>query len=1597
MSCESRLGEVTTPDEYLWKTYWGSVLESADLNIYDKPRLLFEIARTLVSSDRSSHILVSGRYGTGKTSFMKALAQLIPAFADNHSEQPQVFQLWLNMPLITANRHVSAQAAVISQIVNRICFQSTKERLKYSPDKLKIPVPDLPVGIEGFGPSDRNHQCTLLEQELGRTVEDLIQSEMSLDPFPRIQSDSSPEAPAPSRLAGTISNASHAVRRDQMGQIEHLIDLRLGWINEQSKGCKLIVFLDDVDRCAQHVPEQILRILLRFHCGMGIRLVISSDWELMERGVQAWMDREGISSDGKIFVTANSALEKYFEYRVVIPGLGETPLSMPRMESDLEITPQPQPTSPQAEPLADNRKRMMDILVREKDRREPTDSGHRGVIDICTYPSAQSRILADYFLTWLLEEIEEKEVDNDPKLRIVPASKSSNQPGDSERQADPSISLPLPSGHQDRSSVEPAQKNIERPAKENERKIDEFSHSHEMQLFFFLTPFGKCLRKLAEAEPNLETSDDHQILRFKDAYRSIMGMLTPRQLKYYLRQVLNGAVRPGEEPADTLLKQLFHVFGRMITEEEDVLNLICMKAAQLVSLRESQALRQVNSQYPTNSNDLAGRDLLDFYQYLEGLANLSHLLSAGGLKRVWPHQQEERSLLIYLLAHRHTHGQQNVSPKLVTPSHPIGKPDIGFSRWVRSAIGRSLPVSTSDDIATQVEAFHDIVREMSRQGGKQAAFDAIQYYVQNYLDQHKSYYRADMAGRFSNLAVLLDENEGYEREVDRLFSEAHRLQPRHESIPFFWADFLLAVANEPSRQLRLIDAVYPSLDALLQKAGALIENGRQNGISDDESHFYMAILSLLKDQAQLSNGGLNVKPDQIQEQCTLLIQQQMPLLLRAARNLNNVIYGRLDTLLDQLVGRQPSDLMRKGYLYGLIWGVADTCRAPSWPAVRMLANNYVAQSRSDSTQETIGLRLSLALLRRPELIQIPASSAIWTQMLLFWSKKISGQTLASEAEATRRRSRAALGLSLALRCGPGPEWGTRAFTIWQRFVPEAESTPTPQILANAFSIEERELYERLPANLSEIGADLAIDLVEAIVAQDLGQPIQTLSQFLQEDGWQVSAQRKLEEHIDRLARVNQMSDLNSQTPDPSAMGKQSSTDDVAISAISQLDFASWANERIGVTFPESMDIATQVSTFSECVLQIFGQGLKEPAASLIQLYVQQYLDGQMRFFHAETAEVLSTLADLISSEEGFEEEAHRLFSAAHRLQPRHELIPLSWAEFLLEVANQPQRQQPLTNKSYDNLLALLDKAQNLIDTASMGRSPDQETRFYLAILTLLKEEAEASNGGQLLDSQRIDASCTTLIVEHMLFLLNSARNVHSQAFRRLDHLLDQVIGQEPSELTRKARLFGLIWGVAEVCQAPTWPVVRMLANNYVGQSLSRSPQERLGLRLNLGLLRQPDLILQSIAGPIWTQTLLIWSRMLSDQPPSQAEESDHRRSRAALGLLLASQCGDRADWVARAPLILQQSPDEQRIDLTPDLVRQALSPSDQEHYQQFLSNLENVDAALATELLNRVFGEDLGSPISLLVDFIKEDCWLEAQQSQLQQEIQQLAQKLGPI
>lgn len=261
----------------LWAACWGDIEQEGE----KIPANIDRIAQDILKAKQSRVVLVHGRYGTGKSSFMHGIRTQI---------ESKVIDLWLDMPSLTSHINSSALAAVMIQMGEKLSSET-----------------------ENSGSEECN---------FGRALEDLWCIEAREIDRSCDSSHAGIAEPEPNRMAGTLyGDGSRTVKANT-------VEKKIGECINSLKKKQMVVFLDDLDRCEHIVAMDVVRLLLRFGPIKNVHFVLACDWDVLEQGVKDWMENHGKSSDGTPIVTANSALEKYIHISVELPGMGAIAMNL---------------------------------------------------------------------------------------------------------------------------------------------------------------------------------------------------------------------------------------------------------------------------------------------------------------------------------------------------------------------------------------------------------------------------------------------------------------------------------------------------------------------------------------------------------------------------------------------------------------------------------------------------------------------------------------------------------------------------------------------------------------------------------------------------------------------------------------------------------------------------------------------------------------------------------------------------------------------------------------------------------------------------------------------------------------------------------------------------------------------------------------------------------------------------------------------------------------------------------------------------------------------------------------------------------------------
>lgn len=300
-----------SPSPDMWIAYWG-----ADPDDSRNPRSAGHILQELRTRDETCTVLIYGRYGTGKTSFARMLQErLEPPASDKgavgaseptgngETEPPpaanadapadrirnkKIRTVWIPMATAVSRAHVSASAVVLAWICDSLLRRGNAAEQVASEElaALKRATEDF-WHLETTTPD----RAPLQDAQPGRLL------------------------PWQDRMVG------HAGSEPSRYTAAMGVEMALQKLLKKSE-TNLIVFLDDLDRCPQETPMQVVDLLLRFSGRKRVHFVITCDWDVLEQGVRDWMDAKGKRDDGAYLVAPNSALEKYVQYAVELPSMG---------------------------------------------------------------------------------------------------------------------------------------------------------------------------------------------------------------------------------------------------------------------------------------------------------------------------------------------------------------------------------------------------------------------------------------------------------------------------------------------------------------------------------------------------------------------------------------------------------------------------------------------------------------------------------------------------------------------------------------------------------------------------------------------------------------------------------------------------------------------------------------------------------------------------------------------------------------------------------------------------------------------------------------------------------------------------------------------------------------------------------------------------------------------------------------------------------------------------------------------------------------------------------------------------------------------------
>lgn len=592
---------------------------------------------------------------------------------------------------------------------------------------------------------------------------------------------------------------------------------------------------------------------------------------------------------------------------------------------------------------------------------------------------------------------------------------------------------------------------------ENEKEIDaagKESKGYAMEKT--LSQFERALREILVWQEEGGKSK----FRISEKYRHLFACLTPRQIKFYLRERLIGGEAEDDHggPAAALLRTLFHPLWKVRRDEPDLFHALSRFAATATREMTDNSLR----------GKLGGPSSETFRQQLQTLASLSTILDEEAVKSCWPKKSEERALLLWLL---------RVSDE---EEGYVSSSVVFFPAWVREQMGKR-PVGVT--VAEQVSAFQDMASARFRSGDKRALV-AVAGYAEQFLDTHKRELDASSAATISNLAVLIDDFAGAEVQCDRLFQVAIQLARLGSRIPFYYAEFLLDVRGEASRRERLV-GIYKDEQEIVNRAKAVLATIGNTNLEPKDS-FYRDLLLLRLEVEE--NEPLEKRLARLWE----LVKQTGHVALLAQGEREPA--SRLNDALDAVIGRGSGMLSVKEPLQAMVWALQLQADAAGWSMAIQIANDMVGQSSENSAGEKAGLRMNAALVGSQEMLTANENAriaAIWSQAASLLSQRIG------------KVASARIGLAFVVSSfyGGHSQWTGRARKEWDRLGQQGDGG-TPEAWLTLLDSGQRELVAGMTRSPQD--ADLARRIAEAVFAPEYWPPLGTPEELVKTMGWDQS-------------------------------------------------------------------------------------------------------------------------------------------------------------------------------------------------------------------------------------------------------------------------------------------------------------------------------------------------------------------------------------------------------------------------------------------------------------------------------------------------------------
>lgn len=639
---------------------------------------------------------------------------------------------------------------------------------------------------------------------------------------------------------------------------------------------------------------------------------------------------------------------------------------------------------------------------------------------------------------------------------------------------------------------------------------------------------GTQLAKLFHDMLEDRGDDVYPAFRFKHQYRGLVSRLTVRQLKSYMRGCLYGPVQNGRETAEkSLLNEIFHPFWRVMMDEPKIFRLIQNIAKSIVY--------GIDPEYGPIA---AGDTKIYFNQIITACSDSSHLTQET-LHNYWPRQENERALLIWLIAcvnlgeatsqtssgTRTSDQQQPSSGARISDSQPSSseksaQPSPGsqdgteqtddsthtdpsttlpdFSEWARSCLHTSIQ---GFSVAEQVSSFQDIVSAHIK-AGREEAKQCVAQYATLYLKHHTPFFEPKTAASLSNLATTIDDDIGYEGVCDELFRAAVALDG-NARVPMHYAQFLIGVAQNKNRldQLRttgLYGETGEAKDKVIEKIDSLLAVEEGGPITD-----LMFLSKILQATSQNTLAETPLNETQRLSLVWSFCRQHASFLADAAEQNRSEPFGRLSKFLDDMAGSGADRLPVKEPLLGAFFGMLKRLGLPTWTVSLYMANDFVGESNRKSPDEALGLRMNVALLCDPIFLHhadLDRIAGIWTQ---------SGSVLMHvmnllDKGKTKGTHRVAMTFLIAKRYGEGQAWHKRWARAWHA-IGSKESLAVEKPAEPKAFLEYKEdtealaLYQQLddePHN-----ADIVRKVAECIFLPPYWPPLESLDTLSEATKW----------------------------------------------------------------------------------------------------------------------------------------------------------------------------------------------------------------------------------------------------------------------------------------------------------------------------------------------------------------------------------------------------------------------------------------------------------------------------------------------------------------